>query len=367
MKKNRKTQQRGQCQSYRRQLGLVLMAFGTSMALAQVKVTGTVVDATGEPIIGASVVVKGTTKGTLTDFDGRFTIQDVPEKAQLNISYIGYNTQTVVANGPAALNVTLQEDRQQLDEVVVVGYGVQKKSDLTGAMTSVTAQTLNERPVSNAFEALQGRAAGVDITTNERPGQLGKIMIRGQRSLSAGNDPLYVVDGVPLMSSSAIETLNPRDIESIDILKDASATAIYGSRGANGVIIVTTKQGQSGKMSIDYSGSMTIKNIVDRSPSMSAADMIEFRRWAAYNQDPTQFAHPDSPTIENDAKLFDTDEDKHTSWNNIKQGWAGGTWDPSKVTDTDWTDYVSQTALTQEHTLAISGGTEKMNAYGSFG
>lgn len=134
------------------------------------------------------------------------------------------------------------EDTEVLDEVVVVGYGVQKKSDVTGAMASVGSKEIEARPVTNAMQALQGKAAGVDITSNERPGELGKVQIRGTRSITAGNDPLYVVDGVPLMSSSAIETINPRDIESIDILKDASATAIYGSRGANGVILVTTKK-----------------------------------------------------------------------------------------------------------------------------
>ncbi len=355
------------CKGWRRILFFAMMIVFSTMAMAQGKVSGTVIDANGEPIIGASVMVKGTSTGTVTDLDGNFTLQDMPSRGSLVISYVGYSTQTVDFSGNRSIKVTLQEDRQLLNEVVVVGYGVQKKSDVTGAMASVSSEELNVRPVSNALEALQGKAAGVDITTNERPGQLGSILIRGQRSIGASNDPLYVVDGVPLMSASAIETLNPRDIETIDILKDASATAIYGSRGANGVIIVTTKQGKSGKMNIDYTGTLTTSKIVDRSPSMSAADMIKFRRWAAYNQNSTEFAHPDSPTMENDEKLFDTSEDNHTSWNNIKQGWAGGVWDPSKVTNTDWTDFVTRTAVSHEHTLAISGGTEKMNAYASFG
>ena len=346
---------------------LALMVLCSTGALAQNKVSGTVVDANGEAVIGASVVVKGTSTGTVTDLDGNFTIPSVPSNGSLVVSFVGYATQTVAVGGRSSITITLQEDRQLLDDVVVVGYGVQKKSDVTGAMSSVTSEELNARPVNNALEALQGKAAGVDITTNERPGQLGSILIRGQRSIKASNAPLYVVDGVPLMSASAIETLNPRDIETIDVLKDASATAIYGSRGANGVILVTTKQGKSGKMSVDYTGTMTVSNIVDRSPSMSAEDMITFRRWAAYNQDPTKFAHPDSPTMANDEMLFDTPEDNHTSWNNIKQGWAGNTWNPSKVTNTDWTDFVTQTAISQEHTVSASGGTENMNAYASFG
>ena len=222
--------------------------------------------------------------------------------------------------------------------------------------------------MNNAFEALQGKAAGVDITTNERPGQIGSIRIRGERSLNGGNTPLYVVDGVPLMSASGIETLNPRDIESIDILKDASATAIYGSRGANGVVIVTTKQGQSGKMAIDYTGTLTVSNIIDRSPSMSAADFIQFSRWAKHNADPSAYADPMKPTQAEDAALFgETASLDPTFYNNVMNGWSGNTWDASKVKNTNWTDYVTQTALSQEHTLAVSGGTDKMKAYASFG
>ena len=351
----------------RRFLFLLLLAVTSTMAWAQGNVSGKVVDATGEPVIGASVVVKGTTTGAVTDIDGNFSIPNVPRNANLEISYIGFKTQSVSVSGKNAINVTLQEDRQMLDDVVVVGYGVQKKSDVTGAMASVSTEELNARPVNNALEALQGKAAGVDITTNERPGSLGSIRIRGERSLTAGNAPLYVVDGVPLMSASAIETLNPRDIETIDILKDASATAIYGSRGANGVVLVTTKQGRSGQMRIDYTGTLTVSNIVDRSPSMSAADFIDFRRWAAYNLDPTTYAHPNSPTLENDKILFDSALDGQTSRDNVLKGWAGGTWDPSKVTNTNWTDFVTQTAISHEHTLAVSGGSEAMNAYASFG
>jgi len=353
--------------SVRRFLFLLMLAVTSTMAWAQGNVSGKVVDATGEPVIGASVVVKGTTTGAVTDIDGNFSIPNVPRNANLEISYIGFKTQSVSVSGKNAINVTLQEDRQMLDDVVVVGYGVQKKSDVTGAMASVSTEELNARPVNNALEALQGKAAGVDITTNERPGSLGSIRIRGERSLTAGNAPLYVVDGVPLMSASAIETLNPRDIETIDILKDASATAIYGSRGANGVVLVTTKQGRSGQMRIDYTGTLTVSNIVDRSPSMSAADFIDFRRWAAYNLDPTTYAHPNSPTLENDKILFDSALDGQTSRDNVLKGWAGGTWDPSKVTNTNWTDFVTQTAISHEHTLAVSGGSEAMNAYASFG
>ena len=341
-----------------------VLAIGAS---AQNKtVSGTVIDGTGEPVIGASVLVKGTTNGVITDLDGRFTLQGVPSNGTIQISFVGYKTQDVSVAGKSSFNVKLLDDTEMLDEVVVVGYGVQKKSDVTGAMVSVSSEVLNSRPVSNAFEALQGKAAGVDITTNERPGELGKVFIRGKRSLSgdSGNTPLYVVDGVPLMSESAIETLNPRDIETIDVLKDASATAIYGSRGANGVIIVTTKSGKEGKFSLNYSGTLTVSNIVDRNPSMSASDYVTYRRWAAYNTDSEKYAHPNSPTVENDSQLFGDDP---YAFANVKKGYEGGSWDGSRMTDTDWTDFVTQTGIAHEHTLSASGGTDKMNTYISFG
>lgn len=353
---------------WQRLLLLAIVAVSSTVAMAQSKVQGKVVDATGEPVIGASVVVKGSSTGTVTDLDGNFTLNNVPRDSKLEVSYIGFRTQTLAPG--SNLNITLEEDKQLLDEVVVVGYGVQKKSDVTGALTRVGEQELNVRPVSNALEALQGKAAGVDITTSERPGTLGSIRIRGERSiLGKHNEPLYVVDGVPLMSGSNIETLNPRDIEAIDILKDASATAIYGSRGANGVVLVTTKQGKAGKTSIDYSGSLTVSNIIDRSPSMSAADFAQFARWAAHNANPDSYIDPMNPTMAEDQALFVGEYGglDAASVANLMRGWENGTWDPSRIKNTDWTDYVTQTAVSHEHTLSVSGGNEKMNAYASFG
>lgn len=317
-------------------------------------------------MIGVTVMVKGTTNGTSTDFDGVYSLKNVADNAILVFSYVGCVTEEIKVAGQSSINVTMKEDSAVLDDLVVVGYGTQKKSDVTGAVSHIGAEELQSRPVSNAFEALQGKAAGVDITTNERPGTVGSIRIRGERSLTASNEPLYVVDGVPLMSASGIETLNPRDIESIDILKDASATAIYGSRGANGVVIVTTKTGKSGQFSLNYSGSVTWQNLVDRSPSMSAADHIQYRRWAAYNSDPEKFADPRHPTKESDELLFGTIDDQ-TAYNNVMSGWANGNWDPSLVTDYDWTGQALRTGFIQEHTLSASGGTEKMNAFGSIG
>ncbi len=351
----------------RRLTFLMFFAVCSVGAFAQHKVSGTVVDAAGEPIIGASVMVQGTSQGAVTDLDGRFTIADVPSGGKLVVSYVGFRTQTISLGGQQTVKVTLQEDRQNLDEVVVVGYGVQRKTDVTGALTRVNSEALTTKPVSNAFEALQGKAAGVDITTNERPGSLGEIRIRGNRSISASQTPLYVVDGVPLQTGG-IESLNPRDIESIDILKDASSTAIYGSRGANGVVLVTTKRGKEGKMQLSYSGTMTLQNIVDKQPAMKASDYITWRRWAYYNSNPTLYTPGDQPTYEQDQAFFAPSGD-NTAYNNVMRGWdeSHTKWDGSKVTDTDWTDFVTQTGITQEHTLSATGGSKDVQGFVSFG
>lgn len=346
---------------------LALFALVQTVGYAQNKVVkGVITDASGLPIPGANVLLKGTKQGTSSDFDGKYSIS-APVGQVLVFSSTGSKTVEVTVGQSTEINVKLVDDVSQLNEVVVVGYGTQKKSDVTGALVSVSAEQLMNRPVSNALDALQGKAAGVDITTNERPGQLGTVRIRGSRSLSASNSPLYVVDGVPLMSESGIETINPRDIASMDILKDASATAIYGSRGANGVIIVTTKQGKAGQFSLNYAGTLSTSQIVDRSPSMNAKDFIQFRRWAAYNLDPNTYAHPDSPTLANDTLIFDSALDGQTSRDNVLKGWASGTWDASKVTNTDWTDFVTQAGITKEHVISGSGGSEKVNTYASLG
>ena len=331
----------------------------------KVNVKGKVLDANGEPVIGAAVKEQGTTNGTITDFDGNFSLE-TNDGSTLEISYIGYRSQQLKALSGKLLAVTLHEDTEVLDEIVVVGYGVQKKSDVTGAMIRVDSDDLNSRPVANAFEAMQGKAAGVDIVSNERPGEIGTINVRGVRSLSASNTPLYVVDGIPLMSTNGIETINPQDIESIDVLKDASATAIYGSRGANGVILVTTKQGKEGRMSLNYSGTLTVEKLQDYSEMMNSAEYIEWRRWSYYYLNPEKYPRGDQPTKENDYEIFLGATDP-TAWGNMERGWIGDTWDGSRVVTTDWSDMVTQTGITHEHTLSASGGTEKLKGYASIG
>ncbi|WP_431242043.1 SusC/RagA family TonB-linked outer membrane protein [Flavobacterium sp. P21] len=346
---------------------LALFALLQTTGYAQNKVVkGTITDAAGLPIPGANVLIKGTKQGTSTDFDGKYSISANTGQV-LVFSSTGSKTVERTVSTSSEINVKLVEEVSQLNEIVVVGYGTAKKSDVTGSVSTISAEKLMNRPVASATEALQGKIAGVDVTTNERPGSVGTVRIRGNRSLTASNDPLYVVDGVPLMSASAIETLNPRDIEFMDILKDASATAIYGSRGANGVIIVTTKQGKSGRFTLNYTGTVTTSEIVDRSPSMSAEDFITYRRWAAYNLDPTKYANPATPTLANDKLIFDSALDGQTSRDNVLKGWASGTWDASKVTNTDWTKYVTQGGVSTEHVISASGGSEKVNTYGSVG
>jgi TonB-linked SusC/RagA family outer membrane protein len=218
---------------------------------------------------------------------------------------------------------------------------------------------------------MQGKIAGVDVSSNERPGTVPNINIRGVRSLTASNSPLFVVDNIPL-STGGIENINPSDIESIDVLKDASATAIYGSRGANGVVIITTKQGKSGKVTLNFNHSVTLENLVDDREMFNASDYITFKRWAYYyaglNPVTGVSTNPrgDQPNINTDRSLFSATADPY-AWANINQGWASGSWDGSKVQTTDWMGMVKEQSVTTDNTISVSGGSDKIKAYGSFG
>jgi TonB-linked SusC/RagA family outer membrane protein len=343
-------------------------------------VTGLVTDQQGQPLPGVTVVIKGTTTGTITDSNGAFTLGLPPSAEVIQFSFVGMKTQEIEIGEKTTFSIVMEEDVFGIEEVVAIGYGVQKKSDVTGALVSVSSEELNSRPVKNAIEAMQGKAAGVDITSNERPGTIGSITIRGVRSLTASNSPLYVVDGIPLVTGEietavttsnkvtlgGIDNLNPNDIESIDILKDASATAIYGSRGANGVVLISTKKGKTGKFTLNFDSSVTTEKIHEYATLFDAAGYIDYRRWAKYYEITSAgtYARGDQPTKENDALIFTGDD---TAWANIEKGWAGGTWDGSKLTTTDWTGLVTRTGITTQNTLSASGGTDKMRAYGSFG
>ncbi|MFD1257549.1 SusC/RagA family TonB-linked outer membrane protein [Mucilaginibacter terrae] len=341
----------------------------TPTAAQQAPIKGKVVSDKGEELIGVSITVKGTTTGTVTDVNGNFTLPNVEPTTVLVFKYVGFATQEVTVGAQTELKITLVTQSSSLNEVVVVGYNVVRKSDVTGSVVSVNAEEIRSRPVQNAIQALQGKAAGVDVTSNERPGEVGRVLIRGVRSLSATSNPLYVVDNIPL-SAGGIESLNPNDIETMDVLKDASATAIYGSRGANGVIIITTKKGKAGRLALDYVGTTTVENIVDRTDMMNSAEYIEFRR-NAYRRvgylNPAATpatTYPAVPTLADDLRIFGNDTYARA---NITQGWQNGVFDGNLVPTTNWTDLVKKTGVTSDHILSVSGGTDKVTGYGSFG
>jgi TonB-linked SusC/RagA family outer membrane protein len=329
--------------------------------LQTVTVTGIILDEKGESLPGANVVEKWSTNRTVTDRDGKFTLK-ISEGAILQVTYIGYLLQEVEVTAQRHYSIVLIEDTQALDEIVVVGYGVQKKSDVTGAMARVGEKELQAMPVKDALQAMQGKTAGVDITSNQRPGQTGSIRIRGIRSIGAEQEPLYVVDGM-IIQASGIDNINPDDIDAIDILKDASATAIYGSRGANGVILVSTKRGKKGALSINYSGSVTLDKMYDVTEYMNAAEWIEYARIAKINNGIYSSA---TPSYEADYAVWGSIA---ASWANIASGWTNNNtvWDGSLVGSYDWSANGKRNALSTEHTLNISGGGDKSQSYGSFG
>ena len=334
-------------------------------------VSGTVTDDTGGPLEGATVTEKGTKNAVLSNQNGLFKLNVSSGKATLVISYVGREPLEVAVDNKAQLSVVLKSTNDRLSDVVVVGYGTVKRKDVTGAIAGITQADIQSRPVDNPLQAMQGKIAGVDISSNERPGTLGDITIRGVRSLTASNSPLFVVDGIPL-TTGGIDNINPGDIQSIDVLKDASATAIYGSRGANGVVIVTLKQAKAGRTVLSLNSSLTFENLVDNEDMFDAGDFITYRRWAYYytGLDQTtgisKYPRGDQPDEAFDKTYFSATADPY-AWANIEQGWASGTWDPSKVKTTDWRGMVTQQGITTNNTLSVSGGTDKVKAYGSFG
>jgi TonB-linked SusC/RagA family outer membrane protein len=328
-------------------------------------VSGSVTDENGKALEGATVMEKNAKNSTMTTAGGNFRLNVTSGKAVLVISFIGHELQEVSVNNKTQLSVSLKSITDNMTDVVVIGYATVKKKDVTGAVSGINQNDIRSRPVTNALQAMQGKVAGVDITSNERPGQVGAINIRGVRSITASNSPLFVVDGIPL-TTGGIEYINPNDIETIDVLKDASATAIYGSRGANGVVIVSTKQGKAGKLQIGINSSVTVENINDYSPSMTAAESIDFLRWARYYAGLSPL-RGDQPTRVNDSVNVIKATSDLAAWGNVAKGWAKGTWDGSEVTTTDWKGLVSQQGITTDNTLSVSGGTNKIKAYASFG
>ena len=318
----------------------------------QFQVSGTVVDATGMPLPGATVLEKGTSNGTQTNFDGEFTLV-VAEDATLVISFVGFATQEVPLNGQTGIQIVLQEDAAALDEVVVVGYGTQKKSDLTGSVTSLSQDDLNPGANASIDQMMLGRAAGVQINqASSAPGGGLSIRIRGSNSLNASNEPLYVIDGFPIDNSpnlgsggaaevgqnlsprNPLNALNPADVESIEILKDASATAIYGSRGANGVILITTKKGRKGQINVTYDVYGGIQSVAEKMEVLSTSQYIDVINELSIAQ--------------GNSAVFNEEDISRI---------GGGT---------DWQDEVFRSAPLMNHNLAVSGGSENTNYYASF-
>ena len=303
-------------------------------------VKGQVTDKNGEGVIGATVKVKDAATGTVTDFDGNFTL-NVQQAGTLVVSYIGYLTKEVPFTVGQTLSITIEEDATALDEVVVVGYGVQKKSDVTGSVTSINKDRLSKLPVTNVLQAVQGAAAGVTITQGSSiPGDAPSALVRGRNSINAGTGPYIVVDGIPISKSGgSLNDINPNDIESMEILKDASATAIYGTNGANGVILITTKHGKDGKPSISYNGYLGIEDFAKKLDFCNGAQITQrYRDYVAQNAGETMY------------------NDYVKNANEAANQAAG--------IETDWLyDMVSQTGIIQDHNITINGGAENVKYF----
>ena len=306
-------------------LMLPLMLIPMALLAQNVRVTGKVSDVSNnEPLIGVNVVQQGTTNGTITDLDGNYSIE-VPSNSTLQFSYIGYQMQSIPVNGRSSIDCYLSSDDQEIEQVVVVGYGTQRKEAVTGSVASVRGEIMREMPGSNITQSLQGRIAGVDMQqSSSKPGATMQIRIRGTRSLNASNDPLVVLDGVPFAGN--LSDIDPNSIKSIDILKDASATAIYGSRGANGVILVTTTRGSIEQDAvITYSGYYGVKTVFSKYPMMNASQLKELREYSTV-------LHYDHSEMEKA--------------------------DIDRGTDTDWQDLLYDNGMVTSHDLSITGGTK---------
>ena len=294
-------------------------------AMAQSVVKGTVNDEAGEPIIGATVKVQGTNAGAITDFNGNFSVQ-AASNATLNVSYVGYVPQTVNVNGRSNITVVLKEDAQVLNDVVVIGYGTMKKSDISGSVATINKEQMERKVPVNIAQALQGAAAGVMVTNQDgAPGTKSAIRIRGIGTINGDASPLYVVDGVQVGTNA--DFVNPADIESIEVLKDASATAIYGSAGANGVIMITTKHGQKGKMNVTITGDWGLQTLPYKLETLKGDDYARSIRESKAN---------DGQTLNN-------------------QIWAEAY--DGKRNYIDWQDQMYQTGLKQQYGISASGGT----------
>ena len=314
-------------------LSFVLMFVSIVMS-AQIKVSGVVKDDAGEPMPGVSVMIKGTNVGVVTDVNGLFSLQTDRKNAVLSFSFLGYTTQEQKLQTGKLMTVTMQEDHQVLDEVVVVGYQEVRKRDLTGSVSKADVSALTSTPVSSFDQTLGGRLAGVNVSSNEgMPGGNMKIVIRGNNSLTQENSPLYVIDGFPVEDPSIASSINPSDIASIDVLKDASAAAIYGARGANGVVIIVTKSGKTGRPKVNYDGSVGWQSVSKTIPMMNAYEFV-----ALQNEMYPEIVKNSYLSLY-DGKQWTMDDYKH-------------------IPQYDWQDMIFRTAPIQNHNVSLTGGSE---------
>jgi TonB-linked SusC/RagA family outer membrane protein len=356
----------------------LLLLFIEGICFAQQKsITGTVVGTNNEPLPGVTVIIKGTSQGTTTNADGTFSIE-AGEQDVLIFSFVGYLTEEVDVGAKTVIDLAMVEDLIGIEEVVVVGYGTVRKSDITGALSSVSSEQIRELPIQNMNQAIQGRAAGVDVFSNNfRPGEAPKIRIRGNRSITASNDPLYILDGMPVLIG--INEINPLDIESIEVLKDASAAAIYGSVAANGVILITTRRGSKDGIRVNYDVSYSLDKEIRRLDMMNGGEWAEMRRES--NRSIGLYS-TDYPNVTEDRNLFLLAMPDVNVWESIKMGYEWEDYaneivavdedgipiyNPDNVRTYDWQDQVLQTGLNQNHQLSISGGTENLGVLLSVG
>ncbi|MCD8194317.1 MAG: TonB-dependent receptor [Tannerellaceae bacterium] len=329
----------------------LFMSVCTLLAFAQGReVSGTILDDTGEPLIGVNVIVKGTTNGTITDFDGNFSLSGVNTGDVISASYIGYLPQEVTVGNQNVLNIVLKSDTQTLDEVVVVGYGIQKKSDITGSVSSISSEALTAKGATSVMESMQGTVPGVDISqSSTRPGAGFNIQIRGKSTMQKDQQPLYVVDGVV---TDNIDFLNPADIERIDVLKDASSTAIYGSRATNGVVMVTTRSAGSadkGRATVSYDGYYGVKKIARLPDFMSGEEFTDYRFYRYTTLEGINNGIPQYTITDGDLSNFWCANSEV-----MKQKFLTGDY-------TDWPSLVTQSGQQQNHFIGVNGNAQNIS------
>lgn len=322
-----------------------------------ITISGIIVDEKGEMIIGASIAVQGTTLGTITNADGEYSLANVPENSQITVSFIGYQSISLPANAKALGKIVMKEDNELLDEVVVVGYGTQSKARVTGSIASLKKEQIKDMPVTSFEQAIAGQMPGVQVMQQSgTPGSGSSIKVRGASSITAGTNPLIVIDGFPMTTSNTATLLNPEDIESIEVLKDASSAAIYGSRGANGVIVVTTKKGKEGKTNINAKAYFGVQKVSHKIEMMDAYEYANFMTTARNNYWVDLNPGVNKPTDDNNTRVKKARiPDYIVPYLNGETG----------LINTDWQDEIFQTAAMQQYDISVSGGNQKLSHYTS--